>query len=82
MSRSRLAALAVAAAMLVACLEAQEATARIKIDTDRAIGEVHEHLFGNFAEHLGRMIYAASTTRRARSPMPTATARTRRCGEG
>ncbi|HKQ76931.1 MAG TPA: alpha-L-arabinofuranosidase C-terminal domain-containing protein, partial [Blastocatellia bacterium] len=26
-------------------------------DIDRAIGEVHPHLFGNFAEHLGRMIY-------------------------
>lgn len=32
-------------------------TARIKIDTDRAIGEVDKGLFGNFAEHLGRMIY-------------------------
>jgi alpha-N-arabinofuranosidase len=31
--------------------------ARIKIDLDRTIGEVHPHLFGNFAEHLGRMIY-------------------------
>jgi alpha-L-arabinofuranosidase len=31
--------------------------ARIKIDIDRTIGEVHPHLFGNFAEHLGRMIY-------------------------
>jgi alpha-N-arabinofuranosidase len=31
--------------------------ARIKIDVDRVIGEVHPHLFGNFAEHLGRMIY-------------------------
>ncbi len=31
--------------------------ARIKIDTDRVIGEVHPHLFGNFAEHLGRCIY-------------------------
>ncbi len=35
----------------------QQATARIKIDTDRTIGEVHPNLFGNFAEHLGRMIY-------------------------
>src|SRR5262245_53233800 len=35
----------------------QEPQARIKIDIDRAIGEVHPHLFGNFAEHLGRMIY-------------------------
>jgi alpha-N-arabinofuranosidase len=32
-------------------------TARIKIDIDRTIGEVDSHLFGNFAEHLGRMIY-------------------------
>jgi alpha-N-arabinofuranosidase len=31
--------------------------ARIKIDVDRTIGEVDAHLFGNFAEHLGRMIY-------------------------
>ena len=32
-------------------------TARIKIDVDRTIGEVDPLLFGNFAEHLGRMIY-------------------------
>jgi len=31
--------------------------ARIKIDTDRVIGEVHPYLFGNFSEHLGRCIY-------------------------
>jgi alpha-N-arabinofuranosidase len=31
--------------------------ARIKIDTERVIGEVHPHVFGNFAEHLGRCIY-------------------------
>src|SRR5213593_3318219 len=36
---------------------AQQTAARIKIDTDRTIGEVDPHLFGNFAEHLGRMIY-------------------------
>jgi len=35
----------------------QPAKARIKIDTDRVIGEVNPHLFGNFAEHLGRCIY-------------------------
>lgn len=34
-----------------------EVQARIKIDVDRTIGQVHPHLFGNFAEHLGRMIY-------------------------
>ena len=33
------------------------AEARIKIDLDRTIGEVDARLFGNFAEHLGRMIY-------------------------
>ncbi len=31
--------------------------ARIKIDIDRTIGPVDALLFGNFAEHLGRMIY-------------------------
>jgi alpha-L-arabinofuranosidase len=36
---------------------AQTPQARIKIDTDRTIGEVDKNLFGNFAEHLGRMIY-------------------------
>lgn len=38
-------------------LLAQTPAARIKIDIDRAIGEVHPNVFGNFAEHLGRMIY-------------------------
>ncbi len=32
-------------------------TALIKVDPDRTIGEVDPLLFGNFAEHLGRMIY-------------------------
>ena len=40
-----------------AVLHAQQPTARIKIDTERVIGEVHPHVFGNFAEHLGRCIY-------------------------
>ena len=31
--------------------------ARIKIDTERISGQVDPHLFGNFAEHLGRCIY-------------------------
>jgi alpha-N-arabinofuranosidase len=35
----------------------QAPQARIKIDTDRQIGEVNPLLFGNFAEHLGRAIY-------------------------
>lgn len=37
--------------------DGKKTDARIKIDIDRTIGEVHPHLFGNFAEHLGRMIY-------------------------
>ncbi|HKE56560.1 MAG TPA: alpha-L-arabinofuranosidase C-terminal domain-containing protein [Pyrinomonadaceae bacterium] len=36
---------------------AQQTVARIKVDTDRTIGEVDPLLFGNFSEHLGRMIY-------------------------
>jgi alpha-N-arabinofuranosidase len=40
----------------VACA-AQTPAARIKIDIDRTIGEVDPRVFGNFAEHLGRMIY-------------------------
>jgi alpha-N-arabinofuranosidase len=36
---------------------AQQTAARIKVDTDRTIGEVDPLLFGNFSEHLGRMIY-------------------------
>ncbi len=43
--------------IVVAVAAAQAPPARIKIDTDRVIGEVHPHLFGNFAEHLGRCIY-------------------------
>src|SRR2546426_1767671 len=35
----------------------QQAAAHIKIDIDRSIGEVNPLLFGNFSEHLGRMIY-------------------------
>ena len=31
--------------------------ARIKLDTDRIVGTIDPLLFGNFAEHLGRMIY-------------------------
>jgi alpha-L-arabinofuranosidase len=38
-----------------AAIMAQEA--RIKIDLDRTIGEINEHLYGNFVEHLGRCVY-------------------------
>ena len=42
--------------LFAAQLSAQQ-TARIKIDTDRVIGQVDPHVFGSFAEHLGRCIY-------------------------
>ena len=47
------------AALLVFVIAArsQAPDARIKIDIDRTIGEVDSRIFGNFAEHLGRMIY-------------------------
>lgn len=50
------------ACMLISLVLSTETTvnaqdARIKIDVDRTIGEVHEHLYGNFTEHLGRHIY-------------------------
>ena len=64
MSATRLvaAALPVLAALTVVgagrpAARAQAPDARIKIDADRTIGEVDPLLFGNFAEHLGRMIY-------------------------
>jgi alpha-N-arabinofuranosidase len=41
----------------LALLWAQTPAAVIKIDSDRVIGEVDPHLFGNFTEHLGRCIY-------------------------
>jgi alpha-L-arabinofuranosidase len=30
---------------------------RIKIDLDRKLGSIHPHIFGGFAEHLGRCLY-------------------------
>src|SRR5689334_24942563 len=53
----RISRLLAALVLTVAWLPAQTPKARIKIDIDRTIGEVHPHLFGNFAEHLARMIY-------------------------
>ncbi len=38
-------------------LGAEPASARIKLDPDRVIGEVHPLVFGNFVEHLGRCVY-------------------------
>jgi len=48
---------AVFALLFAAAAAAQQPEARIKIDTERTVGEVNPHLFGNFAEHLGRVIY-------------------------
>lgn len=57
-NRRRVLAVVSALALAIAAPAAGQAPqARIKIDVDRQIGEVHAHLFGNFAEHLGRVIY-------------------------
>ena len=52
-------ALATAAFSLLSSqvLTAQGADARIKIDTDRQVGEISPLIYGNFTEHLGRCIY-------------------------
>jgi alpha-L-arabinofuranosidase len=39
------------------CLNLSAQNARIKIDTDRTIGEVNKMIYGNFVEHLGRCVY-------------------------
>lgn len=36
---------------------AQQRHARIKLDTERQIGEIDKMIYGNFVEHLGRCIY-------------------------
>ena len=46
-----------AAGLLSSAAWGQAPQARIKIDTERKVGEVHPYVFGNFAEHLGRCIY-------------------------
>ncbi len=38
-------------------VQAADLNARIKIDTERTIGEINKNIYGNFAEHLGRCIY-------------------------
>jgi alpha-N-arabinofuranosidase len=45
------------AATMFLDVAAQPPAARIKLDTDRVVGTIDPLLFGNFAEHLGRMIY-------------------------
>jgi len=49
-------ALTVAAAPFVLRGQQGPLRARIKIDTDRVIGDIDPLLYGNFAEHLGRCI--------------------------
>ena len=51
-----------AAPLAVAALAFAQAApeARIKIATERVVGQVDPRLFGNFAEHLGRCIYGGS----------------------
>jgi alpha-L-arabinofuranosidase len=63
-SLSRAAAIACVAVLLVPAVAAlgpgqpqPSPQARIKIDVDRTIGHIDPLLFGNFTEHLGRMIY-------------------------
>jgi len=45
------------AALVPLRTSAQPSPARIKLDPDRVIAEVHPHVFGNFVEHLGRCVY-------------------------
>ena len=49
--------LAVGTLFLWTSFGASAQNARIKIDLDRTIGEVNEHVYGNFVEHLGRNVY-------------------------
>jgi alpha-N-arabinofuranosidase len=49
--------LLVAAIGVVGASAAEAQNARIKLDLDRTIGEVDPLIYGNFVEHLGRMIY-------------------------
>ena len=53
----RLPKTAVVLCLIATAFAAEAPQARIKIDTDRVIGVVHPHIFGNFTEHLGRCIY-------------------------
>jgi alpha-L-arabinofuranosidase len=69
----------IAAVLVFSCFSFAQSSrepARIKIDTDRIIGEIHPHLFGNFAGHLGRCIYGGiyepgSPTRRGEASTST-----------
>jgi len=43
--------------ILLAASQGLAANARIKIDTDRVIGDISPLIYGNFVEHLGRCVY-------------------------
>ena len=47
---------AVAAAPWMLSAQPAPSRARIKIDTERVIGDIDPKIYGNFAEHLGRCI--------------------------
>jgi hypothetical protein len=53
----------------------QTTHARIKIDIDRTIGEINPLLFGNFAQHLGRMIYGGFIRKAVHCPIKMAIAK-------
>src|SRR5689334_11805437 len=54
-SRRSFSATALAAPFLMAAAEAP-LKARVKIDTERKIGDIDPKIYGNFIEHLGRCI--------------------------
>lgn len=56
-SHAILVSLSVSVLLAGATPEKPAHAARIKLDIDRTIGEIHPHVFGNFAEHLGRCVY-------------------------
>lgn len=43
--------------LLLAASPVKAQDARIKIDTDRKIGQIDKNLYSNFVEHLGRCVY-------------------------
>jgi alpha-N-arabinofuranosidase len=49
--------LVIAFAALFTASEIPALDARIKIDTDRTVGEISSLIYGNFVEHLGRCVY-------------------------
>ena len=67
---------ALAAAPWVARAQQGPLRARIKIDTERVIGEIDPKIYGNFIEHLGRCIDGGIFERSRRFPTRTDSART------